>query len=433
MNLIPQFLFIFLLIFFGYILLRRITIIKRNILLGEKKYKTSAKKEIRIKNLILIAFGQSKMFKKLLPAVLHLMIYSGFIIINIEIIEIILDGVLGTHRIFNVLGMPYYHVFISVIEFFVVLVLISCIIFLFRRNFMKIDRLRSPELKGWPILDANLILVFEIILMLAILTMNASDLILQDLERYNSTGNFYFSGFLKPLFINFSEMSLVILERTFWWVHIIGILLFAVYVTYSKHLHIFLAFPNIYHSDDQEKGKMNNMKSITNEIKMMMGLSSENVEEPHKRFGAKDITDLSWKNILEAYSCSECGRCTSVCPANITGKKLSPRKIMMDVRDRSEEIGKMKDKGLNYNDKSLLGDYISTEEIFACTSCNACVEECPININPLDIIIECRRYAALEDSNLPPEWNSMMQNIETNFSPWKFPIDDRSNWFKKDV
>ena len=433
MNLIPQFLFIFLLIFFGYILLRRITIIKRNILLGEKKYKTSAKKEIRIKNLILIAFGQSKMFKKLLPAVLHLMIYSGFIIINIEIIEIILDGVLGTHRIFNVLGMPYYHVFISVIEFFVVLVLISCVIFLFRRNFMKIDRLRSPELKGWPIVDANLILVFEIILMLAILTMNASDLILQDLERYNSTGNFYFSGFLKPLFINFSEMSLVILERTFWWVHIIGILLFAVYVTYSKHLHIFLAFPNIYHSDDQEKGKMNNMKSITNEIKMMMGLSSENVEEPPKRFGAKDITDLSWKNILEAYSCSECGRCTSVCPANITGKKLSPRKIMMDVRDRSEEIGKMKDKGLNYNDKSLLGDYISTEEIFACTSCNACVEECPININPLDIIIECRRYAALEDSNLPPEWNSMMQNIETNFSPWKFPIDDRSNWFKKDV
>ena len=433
MNLIPQFLFIFLLIFFGYILLRRITIIKRNILLGEKKYKTSAKKEIRIKNLILIAFGQSKMFKKILPAVLHLMIYSGFIIINIEIIEIILDGILGTHRIFNVLGMPYYHVFISVIEFFVVLVLISCIIFLFRRNFMKIDRLRSPELKGWPIVDANLILVFEIILMLAILTMNASDLILQDLERYNSTGNFYFSGFLKPLFINFSEMSLVILERTFWWVHIIGILLFAVYVTYSKHLHIFLAFPNIYHSDDQEKGKMNNMKSITNEIKMMMGLSSENVEEPHKRFGAKDITDLSWKNILEAYSCSECGRCTSVCPANITGKKLSPRKIMMDVRDRSEEIGKMKDKGLNHNDKSLLGDYISTEEIFACTSCNACVEECPININPLDIIIECRRYAALEDSNLPPEWNSMMQNIETNFSPWKFPIDDRSNWFKKDV
>ena len=433
MNLIPQFLFIFLLIFFGYILLRRITIIKRNILLGEKKYKTSAKKEIRIKNLILIAFGQSKMFKKILPAVLHLMIYSGFIIINIEIIEIILDGVLGTHRIFNVLGMPYYHVFISVIEFFVVLVLISCVIFLFRRNFVKIDRLRSPELKGWPIVDANLILVFEIILMLAILTMNASDLILQDLERYNSTGNFYFSGFLKPLFINFSEMSLVILERTFWWVHIIGILLFAVYVTYSKHLHIFLAFPNIYHSDDQEKGKMNNMKSITNEIKMMMGLSSENVEEPPKRFGAKDITDLSWKNILEAYSCSECGRCTSVCPANITGKKLSPRKIMMDVRDRSEEIGKMKDKGLNYNDKSLLGDYISTEEIFACTSCNACVEECPININPLDIIIECRRYAALEDSNLPPEWNSMMQNIETNFSPWKFPIDDRSNWFKKDV
>jgi len=373
------------------------------------------------------------MFKKILPAVLHLMIYSGFIIINIEIIEIILDGILGTHRIFNDFGMPYYNIFISVIEFFVVLVLISCVIFLFRRNFMKINRLNSPELKGWPVLDANLILIFEIILMIAILTMNASDLVLQDVGEYNSTGSFYFSEFLKPLFTNYSTISLVITERVFWWIHIIGILLFAVYVTYSKHLHIFLAFPNIYHSDDQEKGKMNNMKSITNEIKMMMGLSSENTEKPPKRFGAKDITDLSWKNILEAYSCSECGRCTSVCPANITGKKLSPRKIMMDVRDRSEEIGKMKDKGLNYNDKSLLGDYISAEEIFACTSCNACVEECPINISPLDIIIECRRYAALEGSNLPPEWNSMMQNIETNFSPWKFPIDDRSNWFKKDV
>ena len=373
------------------------------------------------------------MFKKMTPAILHLMIYTGFIIINIEIIEIILDGILGTHRIFNLIGMPYYNIFISIIEFFIILVLVSCVVFLVRRNLMNIDRLKSSELKGWPILDANLILIFEIILMIAILTMNASDLILQDHEKYNITGNFYFSGLLKPLLIDFSTNSLIIIERTFWWTHIIGIFLFAVYVTYSKHLHIFLSFPNIYHSSDHEKGKMSNMDSITNEIKMMMGVSTEEVNEPPKRFGAKDVTDLSWKNILEAYSCSECGRCTSVCPANITGKKLSPRKIMMDVRDRSEEIGKMKDKNLNYDDKSLLGDYISNEEIFACTSCNACVEECPININPLDIIIECRRYAALEDSNIPAEWNSMMQNIETNFSPWKFPIDERSNWFKKDV
>ena len=433
MESIPQFLFLFLLLFFSFILFKRVKTIKRNILLGNKKYKTSTKKETRLKNLILVAFGQSKMFKKMTPAILHLMIYSGFIIINIEIIEIILDGILGTHRIFNMIGMPYYNVFISIIEFFIILVLISCVIFLVRRNFMNINRLKSSELKGWPILDANLILIFEIILMVAILTMNASDLILQDHGKYNFTGSFYFSGTLKPLLINFSTDSLVIVERTFWWIHIIGIFLFAVYVTYSKHLHIFLSFPNIYYSDDNEKGKMSNMDSITNEIKIMMGISTEEVNEPPKRFGAKDVTDLSWKNILEAYSCSECGRCTSVCPANITGKKLSPRKIMMDVRDRSEEIGKMKDQNLNYDNKSLLGDYISKEEIFACTSCNACVEECPININPLDVIIECRRYAALEDSNIPAEWNSMMQNIETNFSPWKFPIDERSNWFKKEI
>ena len=433
MNLISQFFFLALLVSSGYIIYRRVNFIKRNISLGKKSYSSKSNKETRIKNLLLVAFGQSKMFKKIIPAILHLMIYLGFIIINIEIIEIILDGILGRHRIFLELGMPYYNVFISIIEFFIVLVLISCIIFLIRRNVLKIKRFTSPELKGWPFLDANLILIFEIILMIAILTMNATDLLLQDLNEYNKTGSFYFSSFIKPLFIGVNISNLIIIERVAWWIHIIGILLFAIYVSYSKHLHIFLAFPNIYHSNDQELGKMNNMKSITNEINVMMGKPSEdNKKDIPTRFGVKDVEDLSWKNILDAYSCSECGRCTSVCPPNITGKKLSPRKIMMDVRDRAEEIGNKIDKNKKYDDKSLVGDYITYEEIFACTSCNACVEECPLNINPLDIILESRRYSALEESNLPNEWNSMLQNVETNFSPWKFPIDQRGDWYKKE-
>jgi heterodisulfide reductase subunit C len=432
MNFISQILFLILLISSGYIISRRINFIKRNILLGKKKYDSNTDKKTRIKNLILIAFGQSKMFKRVIPAFLHLMIYTGFIVINIEILEIILDGLLGKHRIFAVLGMPYYNIFISIIEFFVVLVLISCIFFLVRRNILNIKRFKSPELKGWPILDANLILIFEIILMVAILTMNASDLLLQDLKEYPYTGNFYFSSFIKPLFNEISVSTLLIIERVSWWIHIIGIFLFAIYVSYSKHLHIFLAFPNIYHSGNQALGKMTNMNSITNEINTMMGkTTNDNNQEVPSRFGIKDVEDLSWKNLMDAYSCSECGRCSSVCPPNITGKKLSPRKIMMDVRDRADEVGRKIDNNETYNDKSLVGDYITYEEVFACTSCNACVEECPLNINPLDIIIESRRYAALEESNLPNEWNAMLQNIETNFSPWKFPISERSDWHKK--
>ena len=432
MNFISQLLFLVLLVSSGYLIYRRVKFIKRNISLGKKKYSTSTDKKTRIKNLVLIAFGQSKMFKKIIPAILHLMIYAGFVIINLEVIEIILDGLLGKHRVFAEIGMPYYNVFISIIEFFVVLVLISCIVFLVRRNILNIRRFKSTELKGWPILDANLILIFEIILMIAILTMNASDLVLQDKNEYSSTGSFYFSSFMKPLFSEMSINSLLILERVSWWIHIIGIFLFAIYVSYSKHLHIFLAFPNIYHSNNQSLGKMTNMNSITNEINSMMGKAvDDSNDDVPSRFGAKDIEDLSWKNLMDAYSCSECGRCSSVCPPNITGKKLSPRKIMMDVRDRADEIGRKIDQNEKYDDKSLVGDYISYEEVFACTSCNACVEECPININPLDIIIESRRFAALEESNLPNEWNSMLQNIETNFSPWKFPINERSDWYKK--
>ena len=432
MNFISQIFFLVLLIFSGYIISRRVNFIKRNILLGKKKYNSNTDKKTRVKNLILVAFGQSKMFKRIIPALLHLMIYTGFVIINIEIIEIILDGLLGRHRIFAEIGMPYYNIFISIIEFFVVLVLISCFFFLVRRNLLNIKRFKSAELKGWPILDANLILIFEIVLMAAILTMNATDLVLQDLKEYPDTGDFYFSSFMKPLFTEISTDTLLIIERVSWWIHIIGIFMFAIYVSYSKHLHIFLAFPNIYYSGSHVLGKMTNMESITNEINTMMGKTTiDSSQEVPSRFGVKDIEDLSWKNLMDAYSCSECGRCSSVCPPNITGKKLSPRKIMMDVRDRADEVGRKIDNKESYNDKSLVGDYISYEEIFACTSCNACVEECPLNINPLDIIIESRRYAALEESNLPNEWNAMLQNIETNFSPWKFPINERSDWYKK--
>ena len=434
MNILFQIFFVSILLFFSYLIKKRIKFIKRNILLGEKKYESNSSKETKIKNLILIAFGQKKMFKKIIPAILHTMIYLGFIIINLEILEIIIDGVSGSHRVFAIMGMPYYNTFISIIEFFVVLVLIACIIFLIRRNLLGINRFNSIELKGWPALDANLILIFEIILMVAILTMNATDLLLQgsNYENYVITGDFYFSGKIKFLFSQLNPTQLYIVERISWWIHILGIFLFALYITYSKHLHIFLAFPNIYHSNDSELSKIQNMPSITNEIKTMMGENEDSSESPPTRFGAKDVTDLSWKNILDAYSCSECGRCTSECPPNITGKKLSPRKIMMDVRDRADEIGESLDSGKSFDDKSLLGDYISKEELFACTTCNACVEACPLNINPLDIIIECRRYTALEESSSPQEWNSMFQNIETNFSPWKFPVSDRSNWTKEE-
>ncbi len=428
MNLVSQFFFLLLISISSFFIIRRISIIRRNISLAKKPFKANPNNETRIKNLLLLAFGQKKMFKKIIPAILHLFLYLGFIIINIEVVEIVIDGLFGTHRIFSELGMPYYNVFISIIEFFVITVLISCVILLVRRNLLNINRFKSRELKGWPTLDANLILIFEIILMLAVITLNTTDLVLQEAKEYPITGEFYFSTNFKSLFDSFSLSTILLVERISWWIHIIGILFFALYITYSKHLHIFLAFPNTYYTDASPLGKMKNMESITNEIKIMRGEKPDNNPSESITFGAKDIEDLSWKNLLDAYSCSECGRCTSVCPANITGKKLSPRKIMMDVRDRAEEIGKRKVKKLGDDNKNLVGDYISKEEILACTSCNACVEECPISINPLDIIIEIRRYYALEASQLPQEWNLMMQNIETNFSPWKFPIEDRTKW-----
>lgn len=427
----------------AFLLYKRIKRIRSNIHLG-KGVKIEGKPALRWRNVLLVALGQKKMFKKPTPALLHLMIYAGFLIINIEVLEFIIDGFFGTHRIFA-LGLEklgatnVYTVALNIFELLAILVIISCVAFLIRRNILKVGRFKGLEMTHWPRLDANLILVFEIVLMAAILTMNASDQILQqrNVAAYPETGKMIFSDLLiSPFLRDLSTSALVVTERIAWWLHIIGIFAFAVYITYSKHLHIFMSFVNTYYAKLHPQGKMANMPEVTNEVKLMLGRPAQNAGQPPAeiaRLGAKDVNDLYWKNIMDAYTCTECGRCTAQCPANITGKKLSPRKILMDVRDRAEEIGESiasGGKGLE-DGKSLLGDYITKEEILACTSCHACVEACPVTIDPLSIILQIRRYMAMEESGSPQAWNAMFANMETSFAPWKFAPSDRFNWSKE--
>ncbi len=434
MHLLQQVLFVLLALAATTLFAIRVGRIRKNILLG-KDEDYSDHPSARWKNLVLLALGQKKMFRNPLVACLHLLIYVGFVIINLEVLEIFLDGVLGTHRLFaGPLGRSYAWL-INGFEFLALAVLFSCVVFLCRRNLIKLKRFVSHDLDGWPRSDANYILITEIILMTLFLFLNASDTLLQErgYAHYaqHITGNFAVSQWLQPLLRSLSSHQLVWLERVCWWLHITGIFAFLNYLPFSKHLHILLAFPNAYFARLWPEGKLRNMKVIQQEVlyAMQPELAPATPEAPPK-FGAKDVMDLSWRNLLDAYSCTECGRCTAACPANITGKKLSPRKIMMDTRDRLEEVGKnIRIHGeFKPDGKQLLNDYISTEELRACTSCNACVEECPVSISPLEIIIEMRRSLVMEDSNAPQEWNGMFSNVENNFAPWKFSPDERDAW-----
>ncbi len=406
--------------------------IRRNIFLGKEEHLNDHPAK-RWRNLLLLALGQKKMFRNPLVAVMHFVIYAGFIIINLEVLEIVLDGLLGTHRLFLPVLGGLYNLLINSFEFLAVGVIVVCIVFLCRRNIIKLKRFRNKDLDGWPRTDANYILITEIILMSLFLTMNAVDLALQagGNGHYHQTKSFFFSSMLTPLFNGINEGSLITIERTCWWLHITGIFAFLNYLPYSKHLHIILAFPNTYYARLEPKGKMKNMPAVQNEVLYAMQPETAPTDAaPPAHFGAKDIFDLSWKNLLDAYSCTECGRCTAACPANITGKLLSPRKIMMATRDRIEAVGRNINQNKQFVDdgKSLLHDYISVEELRACTTCNACVEECPVSISPLDIIMELRRSLIMEESNAPQEWNSTFSNIENNFAPWKFSPDDRDKW-----
>ena len=405
-----------------------------NIRLG-KEIDRSDNSKVRLKNMIRLAFGQSKMFDKPIVGILHFVLYAGFIIINIEVVEIIIDGIFGTHRFLaTILPAILYNFLIASFEWLAVLVLISCFVFLSRRNILRIKRFWSKEMTSWPRTDANLILIFEILLMSAFLLMNAADSILQNLDpHYIKAGAFPVSQYFVFLFSGLEISSIIFIERFCWWFHIIGILIFLNYILFSKHLHIFFAFPSTYYANINLPGKFDNLEAVTKEVKLMMDPNADPFANPTQeesvvsRFGVKDADDLNQIQLLNAYSCTECGRCSSNCPANITGKKLSPRKIMMDTRDRITEIGdnirkKKKDE------KSLLGDYITNEELWACTSCNACTEACPIDLDPLSIILDMRRYLVMEESNAPSKINMMFTNIENNGAPWQFSANDRLNW-----
>ena len=442
MQYIPNILFAVLLVAgIGYFTINVRKLI-RNIKLGIDVDR-SDNKPLRLKNMLKIALGQTKMVRRPIAGFLHVIVYVGFIIINIEVLEIIIDGLFGTHRVFAPLGTVY-DFLIGSFEVLAFLVLITVIIFWLRRNVIKIKRFLSSEMEGWPKSDGNIILYFEVVLMLLFLTMNAADFQLQNLgaDHYVKAGSFPISSWMiLPFIENLSESSLVLLERTAWWLHITGILCFLNYLYFSKHLHILLAFPNTYYAKLTPNGKFPNSEAVTKEVKLMMDPDADPFAAPAEtkgteevaRFGASDVVDLNWVQLLSAYTCTECGRCTSECPANQTGKKLSPRKIMMDTRDRLEEVGKNIDANGSFiaDGKQLLGDYISNEEIWACTTCNACVEACPVSIDPLSIINEMRQYLVMEESAAPTELNNMMSNIENNGAPWPYNQMDRLNWINE--
>jgi len=409
----------------------------RNIKLGRKVDVSNNKKE-RWNNVIRIALGQSKMVVRPIPGILHLFVYIGFIIINIEMLEIVIDGIFGTHRVLSILG-PVYDVLIASFEILALLVIVGVALFWTRRNVVHIKRFVMKEMKGWPKLDANLILYIEFVLMVLFLLMNASDYQLQQhgVEGYAAVGKFPVSSMIAPWLEGMSVSALITLERAAWWLHILGVLAFLNYLYYSKHLHIILAFPNVYHGSVEPKGKFPVLESVKKEVELMMdpnadpfAVPAEGEEEEHTKFGASDVMDLTRTQLLNAYTCTECGRCTSVCPANITGKALSPRKIMMDTRDRLEEVGKNIDANGEFvsDDKQLLDDYITREELWACTTCNACVEACPVSIDPMSIIMSMRQYLVLEESAAPAELNVAMSNIENNQAPWPYNQMDRLNW-----
>ncbi|WP_347374702.1 (Fe-S)-binding protein [Aequorivita sp. Q41] len=411
----------------------------RNIKLGQE-VDASDNTAQRWKNVALIALGQSKMVVRPVPGLLHIIVYLGFIIINIEVIEIIIDGVFGTHRVLSgILPLGVYNFLIASFEILALLVLLGVIVFWTRRNIQKLKRFWANEMKGWPKNDGNIILYFEMVLMILFLTMNAADQSLQTMgaAHYVEAGSFPISQYIVPFFSSFSEGTLILIERSAWWLHILGILAFLNYLYFSKHLHIMLAFPNVYYGKVVPKGQFKNLDSVTNEVKMMMDPSIDPFATPAEgataapaKFGASDVMDLNRVQLLNAYTCTECGRCTSECPANLTGKKLSPRKIMMDTRDRLEEIGNNITKNGEFkpDGKQLLDDYITREELWACTSCNACVEACPVSIDPLSIIMDMRQYLVMEQSAAPTELNVSMTNIENNGAPWPYNQMDRLNW-----
>ena len=439
LELLPNVLFVVLLAVAVGLFAKNVKKINRNIQLGRAIDRNDRSNE-RWANMARIALGQSKMVKRPIAGILHIVVYIGFILINIELLEIVVDGILGTHRIFAPYLGGFYNVLIGSFEILAALVLVAVIIFWCRRNVIRIQRFWKDEMKGWPKLDADLILYFEVVLMGLFLTMNGADLAIQtqfpDAPHYMQAGAFPVSQYLLPLFEGSDLTSLILVERSAWWMHIIGIFIFLNYLYYSKHLHILLAFPNTYFANLNPKGQFGNNPNVTAEVQLMMDpnadpfAAGDDTAEVEK-FGASDVMDLNRIQLLNAYTCTECGRCTSECPANQTGKKLSPRKIMMDTRDRLTEVGDNieKNKGTFVDDgKQLLGDYISHEELWACTSCNACVEACPVNIDPLSIIMDMRQYLVMEESAGPSDLNNMMSNIENNGAPWPFNQQDRANW-----